>query len=75
MFQEFELFATTDVAQRNSIFRDLRANGDAYEKQAVRWSTVRPSGKLDAKGRLAWVNVWFVGHPVNPNQTLTTALP
>lgn len=66
----FEVMQTDDKEVRDRVFHDLRANGNDTERQAAKWSSCRPTGKLDAKGRLAWISTWFVGHPADPANTV-----
>lgn len=49
MSNNFEIITTTDKAQRDRMFTDLRKNGDEFEKQAVKFSSVEPVMKDDGQ--------------------------
>lgn len=42
MMHNFETFITTDKAKRDQVFNDLRTDGNALEKQVVKFSGCRP---------------------------------
>lgn len=42
MTHNFEIITTTDKAQRDAMFKDFRENGNEFEKQAVKFSSVEP---------------------------------
>ena len=41
-FKEFEVVTTTDKDQRDRLFEDLRKNGNALERQVVKFSGNQP---------------------------------
>ena len=65
----FEIIETTDKDKRDDIFDRLRTTGEDNERQAVRFSSVRPvmAGEsefaLDDKGRVRYESVWSVAYP------------
>jgi len=69
------IITTTDKDQRDRIFEDLRANGDAGEKQAVKFSDVelirpalyevKPGHKRPSLiAKAVYQTVWGVAHPI-----------
>ena len=57
------VITTTDKDQRDKIFADLRANGDAGEKQAVKFSDVEVIPPVEG-GPVGYRTVWGVAHPM-----------
>lgn len=70
------IITTADKDQRDRIFEDLRANGDAGEKQAVKFSDVelvtpayyglpKPNHKKPVLlEKAVYRTVWGVAHPI-----------
>lgn len=58
-----EVVTTDDKNQRDRMFDDLRQNGNQLEKQAVKFSGNRTTGKCDSKGRMTYVSTWSVAYP------------
>lgn len=56
-----EVITTSDKEQRDRIFCDLRANGDANERQAVKFSGCRLTGFVN--GKKAYESTWSVAYP------------
>jgi hypothetical protein len=66
-----ETMSFPDKQKRDEVFQDLRANGDEFEQQVVRWSdveVVKPAGFADINGRLVetrpiYRDVWLLAYP------------
>ena len=60
MTDNTEIFTMTDKVRRDQMFDDLRKNGDATEKQVVKFSGVQSiSNSLGNK----WESTWSVAYP------------
>lgn len=51
----FEIYTSVDKAKRDQLFAELRKNGDAYERQAVKFSGVQPVLGEDGLQLVDWV--------------------
>ena len=70
----FEVISTTDKAQRDATFQDLRKNGNELERQVVKFSgnqplnevprTIRYSANGRPQSRPKFVSVWSLAYPL-----------
>ena len=54
-----EIFTTTDKDRRDQIFENLRLNGDALEKQVVKFSGNEPHPLKSGQ----FISTWSVAYP------------
>lgn len=63
----FEVYTMTDKAKRDEMFRDLRANGNENERQAVKFSgwepTMEGGGQKIVNGKSVFHQTWSVAYP------------
>lgn len=78
-----EVITTTDKVKRDEMFQDLRKNGDAFERQVVKFSGNEPvffegepestAIQYSSYGRVQWrpkyVSNWSIAYPTDPGQT------
>ena len=58
----FEVITTTDKAQRDAMFEDLRKNGNDLEKQVVKFSGAQL--KDEGRPQAGYVSNWSVAYPL-----------
>ena len=65
MKDNFEVFTTHDKVQRDAIFDDMRANGDEFERKAVKFSSNEVTGKSHFIQYTALGKGGVVNHGIN----------
>ena len=55
------VITTADKVQRDAIYKDLRENGDEFEKQAVKFSSAR---RKDGTIGEEWESTYSVAYPI-----------
>lgn len=60
-----EVFTYTDKAKRDAAFREMRANGDRWERQAVKFSGNEPVLGEDGK-QIVLTQLYLVSGAKNP---------
>ena len=59
----FEIYTSTDKAQRDKLFQALRTSSDPFERQAVKFSGNEPDPNNPGKFR----STWTAAHPKAEN--------
>lgn len=75
MQDNFDVITTTDKDKRDEMFEDLKRNGNALERQVVKFSGVRPLVKFSGS-MVGWVSTWSLAYPrTDENGNVPAARP